>query len=112
MQRLCFIFELKSGAEMAYDEAHANIWPEMRDLLDQAGVYDYSIFRDGTMLYAFLKVTHDWETSSRIIGSSDTQARWEQAMAPLIAWQKSPEGRLHFCREVFRHDGHASVESD
>lgn len=112
MQRLCFIFELNPGAETAYDDAHADVWPEMRDLLDEAGVCDYSIFRDGSMLYAFLKVTHDWETSSRIIGSSETQARWERYMAPLIAWQKDPDDRLHFCREVFRHDGHASGVSD
>lgn len=105
MERLCFTFELNAGCEEEYDTAHQAVWPELLDVLDQAGVYDYSIFRDGTMLFAFLKVRDDWDTSGAVIGASEVQARWEVQMAPLIAWQRGPEGGLRFAREVFRHAG-------
>lgn len=105
MERRCFIFELKNGAEGRYEETHREVWPEMLALLDEAGVYDYSIFRDGTRVYAFLKVKDSWDATSRILGESPVQARWETFMAPLIAWQKDDDGNLHFAHEVFRHDG-------
>ncbi len=107
MERVCFVFELNPGCEAAYDEAHRSVWPELLDLLDEAGVYDYSIFRDGTMLYAFFKVRDTWARSQSVIGRSDIQAQWEALMAPLIAWQKDVQGSLRTLPEVFRHEGQA-----
>ena len=112
MERVCFVFELNPGCEESYDDAHRDVWPEELTLLDDAGVYDYSIFRNGTMLYAFLKVRDDWETASRIVGASEVQARWEELMAPFVAWQKDENGQLCLAREVFRHEGDGPSSRD
>lgn len=37
---------LHPGNEAAYKKRHDEIWPELQDLLKQAGISDYSIFLD------------------------------------------------------------------
>ncbi len=105
MERICFVFEVKEGAEERYDRAHASIWPDMPALLSGAGISDYSIFRDGTRLYAFLKAEPSWDAAQAVLRSSEVQQRWNAEMASLIAWQLDGEGRFHEAVEVFRFDG-------
>ncbi|MGV3764980.1 MAG: L-rhamnose mutarotase [Chitinophagaceae bacterium] len=59
MKRVAFKMLLHPGNEAAYKKRHDEIWPELQDLLKQAGISDYSIFLDeetnilfGTMLVA------------------------------------------------------------
>lgn len=37
---------LKPGCEEEYEHRHAAIWPELKKLLSDNGVYDYSIYWD------------------------------------------------------------------
>lgn len=48
---------LKPGCEDEYARRHAALWPEMKSLLKESGVYDYSIFwdRDTNILFAVQK---------------------------------------------------------
>jgi len=46
MQRVAFKMKLYKGKEDEYKKRHDEIWSELKDLLKQAGVKDYSIFLD------------------------------------------------------------------
>lgn len=46
MKRVAFKMLLHPGNEAAYKKRHDEIWPELQDLLKQAGISDYSIFLD------------------------------------------------------------------
>jgi len=46
MPRVAFKMKLFPGKEVEYKKRHDEIWPELRDLLNQHGIYDYSIFMD------------------------------------------------------------------
>ena len=41
-----FRMHLKPGNEAEYARRHAQLWPEMKELLKKAGVSDYNIFLD------------------------------------------------------------------
>lgn len=58
MQRIAFIMKLHKGFEEEYKKRHDAIWPELRDLLKQTGIEDYSIFLDEASgnLYGYLRV--------------------------------------------------------
>ena len=43
MKREAFKMYLKPGCEAEYEKRHAAIWPELKALLSQNGVSDYSI---------------------------------------------------------------------
>ena len=46
MEKYAFKMHLNEGQLQEYKFRHENIWPELVDLLKQAGVSDYSIFFD------------------------------------------------------------------
>ena len=46
MQRVAFKMKLFKGCEAEYQQRHAQLWPELKELLKQAEVKDYSIFLD------------------------------------------------------------------
>lgn len=49
---------LKPGCEAEYEKRHAAIWPELKKLLSDNGIYDYSIFWDQetNLLFACQKI--------------------------------------------------------
>ena len=59
MKREAFKMFLKPGCEAEYERRHAQIWPELKQLLSENGVYDYSIYwdKDTNILYACLLYT-------------------------------------------------------
>jgi len=61
MQRVAFKMQLKSGFETEYKKRHNEIWPELSQMLTDAGVSDYSIFLDEETLtlFAVQKLTDD-----------------------------------------------------
>ena len=46
---------LKPGNEAIYQEKHDHIWPEMLSLMKERGIRNYSIYRHGLMLFAYLE---------------------------------------------------------
>ena len=53
MHRLAFKMKLFKGNEDEYRKRHDAIWPELKDLLKDTGVSDYSIFLDVETNYLF-----------------------------------------------------------
>ena len=53
--------ELQPGQRELYQKRHDEIWPELVDLLKDAGISDYSIFLDEetSTLFAVLRRTED-----------------------------------------------------
>ena len=54
MKREAFKMFLKPGFEKEYEKRHAAIWPELKQMLSENGVYDYSIYwdKDTNILFA------------------------------------------------------------
>ena len=46
MQRVAFKMKLFKGCEEEYKRRHDEIWNELKELLKQTGIKDYSIFLD------------------------------------------------------------------
>ena len=59
MQRVAFKMKLNKGQKEAYVKRHNEIWPELKVLLKENGVSEYSIFLDEetSTLFAFQKVS-------------------------------------------------------
>jgi L-rhamnose mutarotase len=86
MQRVAFIINLEPGADpVEYKRRHDEIWPEMLDALRGAGIQKYSIFRDGSKLFAYLE-TDDVERMRATLASDPTNARWQAYMHEMIGF--------------------------
>lgn len=53
MHKLAFKMKLFKGNEEEYRKRHDAIWPELKDLLKETGVADYSIFLDEETNFLF-----------------------------------------------------------
>ena len=61
MKRSSFKMKLKPGCKAKYQKRHDEIWPELSQVLSEAGISDYSIFLDEETLtlFAVQKLTDD-----------------------------------------------------
>lgn len=81
---LAFKMKLKKGYQAEYKRRHDEIWPELKELLKEAGVFDYSIFLDEETdtLFAVQKVKG--EGGSQDLGKEPVVQRWWDYMADIM----------------------------
>nr|BFE56334.1 L-rhamnose mutarotase [Dactylosporangium thailandense] len=104
-EQVCYVYRLRPGAEEEYERRHERIWPELSALLDEAGMYDYSIFRHGSLLICVLRTRCGFAHAQRVTAASPVQARWTASLTHLFAEIADAEGEPLWAHRVFRHDG-------
>lgn len=84
MQRLAFKMHLNEGQKEEYIQRHNEIWPELKQLLKEAGVSEYSIFLDEetNTLFAFQKVID--EGGSQDLGKTQIVQTWWKFMSTIM----------------------------
>jgi L-rhamnose mutarotase len=102
MQRIAFIIRLLPDADpVEYKRRHDEIWPEMLAALRSAGMHNYSIFRDGLTLFAYLEVD-DLARMKSVLASDPVNARWQEHMQDMIVHDTDPEtGAMRLLPEMF-----------
>lgn len=83
MQRMAFLMRIKPGTEAEYTRRHQQVWPEMQAELRAAGAHNYSIFRDGLNLFAYLEVD-DLDRYRAYLAQSEVANRWETYMSDIL----------------------------
>ena len=80
--RQAFLMHLKPGTEVEYQRRHDEIWPELGELLRVYGIGNYSIFRHGLDLFAYLEA----EDLDRLahLPAEPLMQRWWLAMEDLM----------------------------
>lgn len=89
MSGYAFTFKVKPGYEEEYKKRHDEIWPEMSELLTQAGLKNYHIFRYGLTLFAFVE-TDDLQKAIDILSASEVNKRWGEYMLPIMEIDVDP----------------------
>lgn len=84
LKRFAFMLRLREGAAEAYEKAHREVWPEMRDMLKSGGISEYSIFRRDNLLFLTFKAV-DFEATWSQFDNHPVNLRWQKAMEPLFA---------------------------
>ncbi|GAL67271.1 L-rhamnose mutarotase [Jejuia pallidilutea] len=84
MKRLAFKMQLNEGQKEAYKQRHDQLWPELKQLLKENGVSEYSIFLDeeSNTLFAFQKVTGN--SSSQDLANNEIVKKWWAFMADIM----------------------------
>ena len=84
MKREAFKMFLKSGYEKEYERRHAAIWPELKKMLSDGGVYDYSIYWDKETNILFACQKTKGEESSQDMGANPIVQKWWDYMADIM----------------------------
>lgn len=80
MQRVGRRSRLKPGAVDEYLRAHREIWLEMQNAIQQAGIYNYSIYLNGLDLFSYFEVD-DLERASECLSQQPIAQKWQDEMS-------------------------------
>ena len=84
MKRLAFKMQLNQGQKEEYKKRHKEIWSDLKKLLNDAGINEYSIFLDEetNTLFAFQKVSG--VAGSQNLGEAEIMKKWWKYMADIM----------------------------
>jgi L-rhamnose mutarotase len=99
-QRQGFVLHVKPEKIDEYVEAHRHVWPEMLQALRDAGIRNYTIFRAGNEMFGYFEAD-DLRHTAEFLASQEVSARWQDAMAELLA-ERVPDSGPPPLEEVFR----------
>lgn len=90
MERYAWKARLKPGMRTEYTRRHAEIWPEMVELLRQAGIVNYTIFVNGEELFGYYECTKGVEYAATTQAGSTVVDRWNLYMQDVMEMPLDP----------------------
>ncbi len=86
MKRLAQTIHLRSEAISEYERLHEDAWPEVLEALRAANIRNYSIFRRGMVLFAYLEYHgSDWAADQARIAAAPRLQEWARVTGALQA---------------------------
>ena len=105
MERMAWKGRIKPGCKAEYIKRHDEIWPEMKALLKEAGVCNYTIFANGDELFGYYECEKGIEFAERTQALSPVVDRWNAYMEDILELEMDPvTGAQPKLEPVFRLD--------
>ena len=83
-QRYCYALDLKNDPVLMaeYEEHHLAVWPEILEMMREAGIAEMEIYRIENRLFMIMEVTDgfDPEHKARVEAAEPKSASWEALM--------------------------------
>jgi len=102
IQRTAFVLRVRPDKIDEYVEAHRNVWPEMLAALRDAGIRNYTIFRNGNEVVGYFE-SDDLAAAAAYMEAQEVNARWQDTMAQLLE-ERVPDSGPPTLEEIFRLD--------
>jgi L-rhamnose mutarotase len=102
MNRIAFKMKLKPGFAEEYEQRHKMIWPELKLLLENAGIYDYSIFLDSETNILFAVQKLKTTSGSQDLAHHEVVQKWWKYMADIMEVNSDSSPVSVPLKEVFR----------
>lgn len=83
---------LHEGQELAYEEAHQTIPPDLLAALQRVGIKDWSIWRSGNHLFHLVDCA-DFGAALAELADDPVDQRWQQTMSAYVeGFAQNPDG--------------------
>jgi L-rhamnose mutarotase len=89
-ERFAFKMQLSPGQEAEYRRRHDAIWPDLRELLRQSGISNYSIHLDPETLTLFGYLERKSDHTMEALPQHPVMKRWWAHMGDIMA--TNPDG--------------------
>ena len=104
MERACFTFEIYPDKADEYKQRHDEIWPELVEAIENAGLKNYSLFRRDNQVTAYVECHPDIATAFDKIGATEVNERWSKWFEDVILSLVDDNGDLYWADEVWHLD--------
>lgn len=83
MKRFGQVIKLKPDKIEEYKELHRNVWPEIKTLIQECNIKNYSIFfKDNTLFAYFEYVGTDYEKDMEKMANDSVNQKWWSVCKP------------------------------
>ena len=73
-----------------YKKRHDNIWPEMKEVLADAGIVNYSIWMQGAELFGYYECEKGVAYAAKVQAESNVVKKWDEYMKDILIMEKDP----------------------
>ena len=104
MERFAWKAKLLPGMKDEYVRCHNEIWPEMTELLNDAGIHNYTIWCVGDELFGYYETEKGIDFASKVQAESKVVERWNEYMKDVMVMEIDPNtGTSVLLEQVFFH---------
>lgn len=105
MERMAWKGRIKPDCKAEYIKRHAEIWPEMVEVLKAAGICNYTIFANGDELFGYYECSRGVAFAEKTQADSPVVDRWNAYMEDILELEMDPAtGAQPKLEPVFRLD--------
>ena len=101
MERFAWKATVLEGKLNEYIRRHDEIWPEMTQVLNDAGIHNYTIWNVGNELFGYYEC-ESVEYAAKVQSQSPVVARWNVYMDDVMRMEKNFAGETGL-KQVFYH---------
>lgn len=102
MERYAWKATVKEGKLAEYRRRHDEIWPEMKEMLREAGITNYTIWNVGNELFGYYECQKGVAHAAKVQAESPVTARWNAYMEDVMTMEMDPEtGAQPLMTQVF-----------
>ena len=91
MERYAWKAHLLEGKKEEYIRRHDEIWPELKALLKEAGICNYTIWNTGNELFGYYECEKGIEYAARMQAESPIVDKWNEYMKDVMVMPLDPE---------------------
>lgn len=90
MEKYAWRGKIVPGMQEEYKKRHDNIWPEMKEVLANAGIVNYSIWMQGEELFGYYECEKGMDYAAKVQAESDVVKKWDEYMKDILIMEKDP----------------------
>ncbi len=101
MQRIAFKMKLFKGYEAEYKKRHDEIWNDLKKILKDAGIAEYSIFLDEETNILFAYLTVENAKNLDVLSQEPAMKKWWSYMKDIMETNEDGSPVVIDLKEVF-----------
>lgn len=102
MEKYAWKAIVKDGCLEEYVRRHNEIWPEMKKVLENAGIINYTIWNVGNELFGYYECEKGVRFAAESQANSEVVSRWNEYMKDVMTMETDPQtGAQPRLRKVF-----------
>lgn len=102
MEKYAWKAKIKDGCIEEYIRRHDNIPDDMKKVLRDAGICNYTIWNVGNELFGYYECKNGVDFAAKTQSESEVVKRWDEYMSDILIMEKDPiTGAQPLLRKVF-----------
>lgn len=90
MEKYAWKASIKKGCKEEYRRRHDEIWPELVEVLKNAGIRNYTIWNAGDELFGYYECENGVDFATKTQSESPVVKKWDEYMKDVLIMEMDP----------------------